>query len=129
MSARGRSSWSSCSRFLTRGNGGGSIVQVDLWELVKDVVIPALAAVVGFLWRRIDKVRDESEQRSAANAAEISALRLQIAAQALDNERRYVNSKHLDDIRNELVRRFDRIEGRLDNALASRAGLGEAGSD
>jgi hypothetical protein len=102
-------------------------VQVDLWELFKNVGVPGLLAGVGFLWRYINKVRDESEARSSANAAEIAALRLQLAASALENERRYVNSKHMDDIRNELLRRFDRIERRLDIRNARELSEGEEG--
>jgi len=90
---------------------------VDLWQILTLIILPAAVLACGALWRRIENVERARATESVRLWNEASALRAQMAANQLENERRYVNQSMFTEFRAELFRRVDRIEMKIDNKL------------
>lgn len=90
--------------------------QVSLWQVITSLGVPVLGLL--FAWLR-GQIKDQVEDakalavRLAAAEAEVNALRAQLAAAALDAEKRYINWKYMDDFKVDIFKRFDRLEKTL----------------
>ncbi|TXH35317.1 MAG: hypothetical protein E6Q98_16120 [Rhodospirillaceae bacterium] len=97
-------------------------MSVDIWTILSVLIFPLAGFAFLFLWRRIEALQSEIKVAAAAAAAEsakiwaeLSALRTQLAAAQLENERRYVNQAMFTEFKVEFFRRFDRLEGKIDS--------------
>ena len=86
-------------------------MSVDIWTILSVLIFPLAGAAFIFLWRRIEALQADIKVATA----ELSALRTQLQAAQLENERRYVNQAMFTEFKAEFFRRFDRLEGKIDS--------------
>lgn len=83
--------------------------KIGLWEVLTSVAIPLLIAALGLLRAQITDL----QKRLGAAEEDAAALRQKFADGALAAEQRYINWKHMDDLKVDIFKRFDRLEKAL----------------
>lgn len=100
---------------------------VSTFTVISVILLPILLGVIAAMWWRMEKQRDEHEAQKQIEAAKRDEIWKRIDADAkerhnfeLEAQRSFVRAASLQDLRSDFDRRLERIEQKLDRALAGK---------
>lgn len=99
--------------------------QVTIWQVLVALLIPTIVGGFGLVWARINAVERHNEEKRAELWKAFDEERKSAHAFQLRAAEDFARRDALTGLKEDFDKRLDRIEGKLDQALAQRHGSGD----